>query len=140
VGELTAAFVARLKADATLTALIAKYPVGSGDPAVFSVDPVPEDAVLPYVVTVGEVTQVPEDTKTTRRRRVVRDVRVYADANGGADLIEDAQERIHDLFHRFLLVVTGYATVIAEVAGMGVIDEKDVYGRVVTVRLTLEEV
>jgi hypothetical protein len=140
VGELTTAFVARLKTDATLLALLAKYPAGGADPAVFSFDPVPEDAALPYIVTAGEFAVTPQDTKTTRRRDAFRDVRVYADAAGSAVTVEAIQKRVRELFHRFPLVVTGFTTVIARASGATIVDEKDVYGRVVTVRLTLEEV
>ena len=57
--NLTEALYDRLTGDATLTALLATY---NGDPAVFTTDPAPGDAELPYIVTAGHVSDEPFDT------------------------------------------------------------------------------
>jgi hypothetical protein len=135
--DLTAALYSRLAEDATLTSLLASY---GGGPAIFSADPVPGDAELPYIVSAGEVTQTPADTKTTRGRQVWRDVRCYTTANGSAGAVEEIAERVRALLHRHLLEVEDHETLIAEVSGPLAADEEDAYGRVLTVKLTMMEV
>ncbi len=133
---LTAALYSRLAADSTLAALLATY----GDaPAIFTTDPAPGDAVLPYIVTAGEVTQTAWDTKTTRGRMAVRDVRCYAADSGSAAAVEAIAERVRALLHRHELVISGYTTVIADCNGPVTADEADAYGRIVTVTLHIEE-
>lgn len=134
---LTAAIHARLANDATLAGLLASY---RGEPAVFTTDPAPGDATLPYIVTAGEVAQSPFDTKTTRGRQVSRDVRCYALADGSAVVIEAIVERVRALLHRRILAVLGFSWIMAECSGPIVADEQDAYGRILTVKLTLEEV
>ena len=46
---ITAAIHSRLSGDATLAALLSTY---EALPAVFTIDPAPEEAMLPYIVTV----------------------------------------------------------------------------------------
>lgn len=135
--NLTAALHARLTGDADLVALLNTF---EGEPAVFTADPAPGKAELPYIVTAGEVAQTPFDTKTTRGRQVWRDVRCYAPASGSAALVEQIAERVRALLHRHWLEVEGHETYVAEVAGPVAADEEDAYGRVLTLRLILGEV
>jgi hypothetical protein len=134
--NLTAAIYARLAGDETLASLLASY---QGEPAVFTTDPAPESAVLPFIVTAGSVTESPFDTKTTRGRTVWRDVRCYAPATGSARPVEEIAERARWLLHRYRLVVDGQEVWIAEVSGPIAADEDDAYGRVLTLRLVLME-
>jgi hypothetical protein len=134
---ITAAIYTRLANDATLTALLAKY---DGSPAIFTTDPAPGDAVLPFIVTAGEAVNSPFDTKTTRGNTVWRDVRCYGQASGSAAKIEAIADRVRDLLHRQTLSVAGYNYVLSECSGPVVADEQDVYGRILTVKLTIEEV
>jgi hypothetical protein len=134
--DLTAALYDRLTGDATLTAMLATF---GGEPAVFTTDPAPEKAELPYIVSAGSVSDSPMDTKTTRGRQVWRDVRCYAPAIGSAVVIEAIAERVRELLHRHQLAVSGMETWIAEVTGPIVADEEDAYGRILTVRLVMME-
>ncbi|OGC95312.1 MAG: hypothetical protein A2W25_05190 [candidate division Zixibacteria bacterium RBG_16_53_22] len=134
---LTSAISERLAQDATLTGLLATY---KGSPAVFTTDPAPGDTELPYIVTAGEVAQVPFDTKTTRGRDLMRDVRCYAKADGSAVVIETIAERVRFLLHRHKLVINGYQTIVSNCAGPIVADEKDFYGRIISVSLIAQEV
>jgi len=127
----------RMAGDATLTALISTY---RGAPAVFTIDPAPGDATLPYIVSAGQPVDTPFDTKTTRGRQLTRDIRCYASADGSAELIESIAERVRELFHRQVLTITGFVWIWAECSGPIVADEQDAYGRVVSVRMTIEEV
>jgi hypothetical protein len=134
--NLTEALYDRLTGDATLAGLLATY---RGDPAVFTTDPAPGDADLPYIVTAGHVSDEPFDTKTTRGREVYRDVRCYAAADGSAVTVEAMAERVRALLHRYELLVTDFVVWLAECSGPVVADEQDAYGRVLTIRLVMEE-
>lgn len=134
---LTAAVYDRMANDATLTALLATY---QGEPAIFTIEPVPGDAKLPYIVTAGEMSQAPFDTKVDRGRRAFRDVRCYAPADGTAITVEAMAERVRSLFHRYSLTVTDFGVIVANVVGPVEADEKDAYGRILTVEFMLMEV
>lgn len=134
---LTAAVYDRMANDATLTGLISTY---KGEPAIFTIDPVPGDATLPYIVTAGEIAQAPFDTKTTRGRRPFRDVRCYASADGSAVTVEAMAERVRALFHRYELTVVDFGVIVANCVGPIVADEQDAYGRILTVEFMLVEV
>ena len=134
---LTAAIYDVLSGDATLTAMLGTY---QSAPAVFTTDPAPGDAVLPYIVTAGEVVDTPEDTKTTRGRDVWRDVRCYAPATGSAATVEAMAERVRALLHRQALVIEGFVWVYALCTGPIVADEPYAYGRIVTIQLRCEEI
>lgn len=135
--NLTAALYDRLAGDATLTALLATY---RGEPAIFTVDPAPPDAALPYIVTAGSVVDNAWDTKTTRGRQVWRDVRCYAPATGSSVTVEAIAERVRALLHRHYLEVDDHVTYLAETAGPIASGDTEAYGRIVTVRLTIGEV
>lgn len=134
--NLTEAIHARLTGDVTLTGLLSTY---QGMPSVFTTDPAPEDASLPFIVSAGQVSDVAFDTKTSRGREMRRDVRCYASASGSAVTIEAIAERVRSLLHRYQLAVSGMETWIAEVTGPIAADEDDAYGRILTVRLLLVE-
>lgn len=135
--NLTAALYDRLAGDDTLVSFLAEY---HGAAAIFTSDPAPANASLPYLVSAGEVAQRPYDTKTTRGREVWRDVRCYTPAGGSAELVEQIAERVRALLHRYALTVDGAETWVAEASGPTAADEDDCYGRVVSLRLVLMEV
>ena len=135
--NLTEPIHERLADDATLAALLATY---RGAAAVFTVDPAPGDADLPYIVAAGSVSDAAKDTKTTRIREVRRDVRCYAPATGSAVTVEAMAERARALLHRYALEVDGHETWVAEASGPVAADETDAYARIVTVRWLLQEV
>ena len=136
MGVITEGFYDVMAADATLTALLATY---NGSPAIFTVDPAPDDAELPYIVTAGEIVSSAFDTKTTRGRELRRDVRCYAEADDSAVTVESMAERVYTLFHRQTIAIEGFGVWVAECSGPIAADEEDAYGRVVTVRLLLVE-
>ena len=135
--NLTDPFYECMAGDPTLAAMLATY---KGAPAVFTTDPVPGDALLPYIVTAGEVVGTPFDTKTSRGRTVWRDVRCYDNANGSAVQVELMAERVRALFHRQAISITDFEWIWGECSGPIVADELKAYGRVVTVKITIEEV
>ena len=137
MSALTQGIYDRLSGDATLAGLLATY---GGAPAVFTADPAPGDAELPYIVSAGAVADVAFDTKTTRGREVTRDVRCYAAASGSAATVEAIAERVRALLHRHALTVSGYEVWVAECSGPMAADESGAYGRIVTVRFLMAEV
>lgn len=136
MGILTGAIYEVLANDATLAGLLSTY---GGSPAIFTMDPAPGDAELPYIVTAGEFSQEATDTKGSRGRELRRDVRCYADADGSAVDVEAIAERVRALLHRQALVIPGFVWILAECIGPVVADEPDAYGRIVTVRMRVEE-
>lgn len=125
-----------LAGDPTLVGMLASY---KGNPGIFTTHPVPGDAQTPYVVTVGEVSQQPWDTKTTRGRNMIRDVRAYAAADGNNIPVEAIIERIRSLLHRQSITIGGFQWVISNVTGPITLDERDYYGRVVSLSLKAQE-
>lgn len=133
---LTHAIYNVLAGDATLTGLLNTY---DGEPAIFTTDPAPGDAAMPYIVTAGEVAQEPWDTKTTRGRIATRDVRCYTAESGSAQVVESMAERVYALFHRQEIAITDYEWVMCECSGPTAADEQEAYGRIVTIRMTVQE-
>lgn len=133
---LTQAIYDKLAGDATLVGMLATY---KGNPAIFTTDPAPGDATMPYLVSAGEAAQTPFDTKTTRGREALRDVRCYAEADGSAVVIEAIAERVRALLHRQTLTITGYHWMLSDCTGPLAADETDVYGRVISVRVIAME-
>lgn len=127
----------RLATDATLAGMLSTY---AGVAAVFTVDPVPDDAVLPYVVIPGAVATVPADTKTMLGRQSTYDVRCYTAATGSTVAVDAIAERVRSLLHRQPIAVAGFGVYVANATGPSEgPEEPDAYGRIVTIRLTMQE-
>ena len=136
MNALTQGIYDYLSTDLPLVAMLASY---EGAPAIFTIDPVPGDAVLPYLVSSGDVADTSFDTKLDLGRRIWRDVRCYATADGDSIPVELIAERVRALLHRHRLVVAGYGTLVAECSGPVTRNEQDVYGRIVSVKLIMME-
>lgn len=134
--EITKAVFNVLNGDSTLTDMLSTF---DGVPAIFTTDPTPLKAKLPYIVTAGQVSDVAFDTKTTDGRDFVRDIRCYSkNTRGSTDEIEDIAERVRFLFHRKPFTITGFGVIISNVTGPIARDEEDVYGRILTLQSTME--
>jgi len=116
--------------------LLATY---RGGAAFFTTDPPPGDATMPFGISAGQVAVTPWDTKTTLGRETWRDLRFYTAADGSAVTVEALAQRARELLHRQILPVAGYSVIVAECTGPIVADEQDAYGRIVTIRLMMEE-
>ena len=139
--NLSAALHAWLTASPQVTSQLATY---NGAPAIFTTHPAPIDAERPYITTDGDAVNNPADTKTSRGRSVWRDIRVFDDATGSTARVNAIAEAVRARLHRQLIPVAGFDTGIAEVTGPaamdhGLNDDHTVYGRLLTVRLRLEE-
>ena len=124
----------RLINDLTLTALLSTYGASKG---IFSTVPVPEDARPPYIV-INLVNDQPHDSKATRGREQVWDIGCYAAETGSLSALETIAERVRTLFHRHILTVTGYTTIIAEASITPGVNDNQIYGLIVTIRLVME--
>jgi hypothetical protein len=138
VEALTQAVYDLLTSDTTLAGLLATYGEYGG-PAVFTTDPAPGDAALPYIVTAGAPVDTAFDTKTSEGRRVWRDFRCYAEKDGSSVTVEAIAERVRGLLHRTPFVIDGYEVQIVECSGPVAADEPDAYGRIVTAKITMME-
>lgn len=134
---LTKAIHDLLAADVTLTDMLALY---EALPAIFTIDPVPGDAVLPYIVTSGEISQVPFDTKLSQGRNLIRDVRCYTPDSGSSVLIESIAERVYFLLHRKEISISGFQWLISNCTGPIVANEQDVYGRIISLNLIAQAI
>ena len=134
MSALSAAFYGLLSGDTALTDVVKTW---DGRPAIFTYEPVPKDVELPYIITSGEIADTPNDSKDTTGRRIIRDIRVYADRTGSTVTIEALAERIRTLFHRSSISVTGFKTIYVSVSGPRIADEDKVYGRILSVELLL---
>ena len=134
MNALTQGIYDYLSSDPPLVGMLASY---EGAPAIFTIDPVPGDAVLPYLVSSGDVADTSFDTKLDLGRRIWRDVRYYATADGDSIPVEQIAERVRRLLHRHSLVVDGYGVLVAECSGPRAANEQDVYRRIVTVKLIM---
>jgi hypothetical protein len=131
--SLTATVYATLTGDAALVGMLATY---KGSPAVFTTDPPPSSAQLPYIVTAGDLATNPFDTKDSQGEEIYRDIRCYTPASGSSTLVDAIADRVKALLHRQPLVVDGREVLLASVSGprSGPVEEK-AYARVVTLRV-----
>jgi len=127
---LTSPFFDVMSTDAALALLLNVY---NGEPAVFTIDPVPGDAVYPLIVTSGEVVRTPNEAKNCRGFFVIRDIRCYTEANGSAAVVEDMAARVYALFHRVPLSIPGYNWIMSDVGGPIEANVNDYYGRILSV-------
>jgi hypothetical protein len=125
----------RLTEDPELTNLLAQF---RGAPAVFLSTPLPEGVTLPYVAVGGIVGQVAHEAKREAGRKILRDVNCYTLANGDTATVDAIAERIWWLFHKTPLTIDGWENnVITATGPMEAPTDKTMYGRVVTLELTI---
>lgn len=122
----------KLKADSTLVSLLRPYKT---NPAIFLATPVPTDAVMPFIIIDGAVSDTPMDSTSEEIRNMLVDVRIYTDATGLPDTVETILERVRQLLHGQKLTLSGWTNnaTIAENTAVAP-SEADVYGRILTIR------
>ncbi|MEE8262754.1 MAG: DUF3168 domain-containing protein [Gammaproteobacteria bacterium] len=137
--DITQAFFDALSADSNLVALLSTF---SGQPAIFTGRTIPPDADRPYVWTVGEASQEPdEEAKDTAARTLVRDIWIVADDKGSADEVEEIAERVREIMHRAALTLGAVQwRTMASGPRMGETDDKSrLQARIVSVRASFFE-
>jgi hypothetical protein len=136
---VTQAVYERLAFDSALASMLASF---EGRPAIFTYEPVPGDAPLPYILTAGDLlgrVRVPESTKLTYGARVARDVRIFAEASGSMAQVEAIAERVWELFEKAVLFVPGWTQVLRSRADRPIIGPRDerVYMLIVSVTISV---
>jgi hypothetical protein len=130
-------------ADETLTDLLGEY---QGEPSIFTKRPVPTGATYPIVLADTVVTDVNADFLNEDFRIIDRDIVVYGESEvavGGETVshyraVEQAAERIRELFHGQRVEITGWDLVDIRVLGpISAPTEADESGRLVTLTLRL---
>jgi len=138
MSAITQAIHGKLEGDTELTGMLATY---QGRPAIFTFEPVPEDAIRPYIIAAGHVSDNYEgiSTKTRAGRDILRDIRCYVD-RGDMARVEDIAERVRQLFHRGSLEITGWKTVRVNASGPTIGTPEDTaHGLIVTISFTIQE-
>lgn len=134
----TSALITALKNDATLQGLMGSY---GGASAWFSVFPTPGDATRPVGVirpASDPMDGLQFESKDSESREITYDIDLFTDATGSVVTLESAAERVHALFHRQTLAVTGYDTAQVRATGpLPLPTDHTAYGRRVSVRLDL---
>ncbi len=126
---------ARLVGIAGITSLVGTF---QSLPAIFTGANIPNPMVGTYVVIHDSLVNDPFDTKTSVGRVLETDIGTYADESGDVTEVQAIAELIRDAFHREPLTVVGFGTLIARARGpIQVPTEQQMYGRIVTVQLTL---
>ena len=142
MSEVTQAFWHALTGDGYLQSTLGVYPSGTTTAAVFTTEPIPGDADItsPFIVTAGNVSDIPFDWKQTENfgREVLRDVRCYAPETGGALVVENVAEQVRTIFHRRQILVYASTWVLSTVQNIITADEDGFFGRVVSVRVLLD--
>lgn len=134
------AITQRLVSDASLDGLLARSVITASAPAVYSTIPVPADAVLPYVVVSGPVSDVPDDAFDAEYREVLIDLHAYDsrpdDGGGSVSAVNSIAERVRYLFHRKPLDLSPSSRcLVSECRGPISLDASEAFGRVTQLRL-----
>jgi len=144
MNALSQAIYGVLSADSTLTGLLAVYtpPGASAAPAIFSADPVPYDALRPYIVWAGAMHDAPFGGKVedTTGREIHLDIRIIVEATASSALADSIAERIRALLHNVPLSVAGFTNIIARcIAGpFNVPSDPRIMARGLTFQWTLQ--
>lgn len=135
---VTKAIYERLSRDEILKRMISTY---KGKPSIFTIEPIPENASLPYIVISGHVFDEPFDSQTTRGRRIRENVFCFTKADGSMLNVEKIAERVRELLHRKEkeIEVEGYQTVLVRCTGPNSIFLDGVYGMVINVEFYIDK-
>jgi len=127
---LRGAIFQKLIANGNITSNVSEY---LNYPAIFTVEPIPTDVNLPYII-VSQVSEVPNDTKTNDGRELLIDIRIYTQKNGNVNVIENLVEEVYQEFHNEIVVVDNFQNYLLRVVDIVNSDEEEVYGRIVSIR------
>lgn len=138
MNAITAAFYNRLSTDPGIGLLLVNEYLGAAP--IFVRRPLPVDVVFPCIATPGNVSDIPDDAKNSRMRRILRDIYIYDRATNGINALERIAERTLELFHRAAFPVEGYSVIVSECEGPSVAPtDETLEGRIVQVQLLLSK-
>jgi len=127
---LRGAIFQKLIANGNITSNVSEY---LNYPAIFTVEPIPTDVNLPYII-VSQVSEVPNDTKTSDGRELLVDIRIYTQRNGNLNVLESLTEEVYQEFHNEIVVVDNFQNYLLRVVDIVNSDEEEAYGRIVSIR------
>ena len=127
---LRGAIFQKLISNENITNNVSEY---LGYPSIFTVEPIPTDVELPYVI-VSQVSEVPNETKTKDGRSILIDIRIYTNEDGNISLIENLVEEIYQMFHNKEISTNDFENYLLRVVEISNADEEKVYGRIVSIR------
>jgi len=128
--ELRSKIFQKLISNENITNNVSEY---LGYPSIFTVEPIPTDVELPYVI-VSQVSEVPNETKTKDGRSILIDIRIYTNEDGNISLIENLVEEIYQMFHNKEISTNDFENYLLRVVEISNADEEKVYGRIVSIR------
>ena len=134
---ITKALYLKLAGDTTLVGYLSKYQT---QPAIFTVDPAPENAEFPYLVLAGDSAGQAFDTKLTQGQTVWRDIRIYAKQSGSAEEVEKIANRVRKVLHRSILSDSAIRSIVIDCTSPQAADDDRAYGRMITAKITFLEV
>lgn len=135
--RVTGAIASRMIEDSELIGRLNSF---KGEPCVFSYFPVETKADPPFIV-IEPLTDIPFDSKNgCFGRDIQKRISCWILPSGTFSKVEQIMELIRKLFHRHLLEIEGYRTVIANVENIG-LDNSDVryVGMSLELRLVIQE-
>ena len=98
-----------LNADVSVTSTLASYDFGSGSqPAIFTVNPPPQDAPTPLVLIVQTSAALSGRDRTTRGGEIGLDVTIWGDRGESEASINDAAMVVWRSLDRATISVSGY--------------------------------
>jgi len=127
---LRGAIFQKLIANGNITSNVSEY---LNYPAIFTVEPIPTDVNLPYII-VSQVSEVPNDTKTSDGRELLVDIRIYTQRDGNLNTLETLTEEVYQEFHNEVVAVDNFQNYLLRVVDIVNSDEEEVYGRIVSIR------
>ena len=127
---LRGAIFQKLISNENITNNVSEY---LGYPSIFTVEPIPTDVELPYVIA-SQVSEVPNETKTKDGRSILIDIRIYTNEDGNISLIENLVEEIYQMFHNKEISTNDFENYLLRVVEISNADEEKVYGRIVSIR------
>lgn len=128
--ELRSKIFQKLISNENITNNVSEY---LGYPSIFTVEPIPTDVELPYII-VNQVSEVPNETKTKDGRSILIDIRIYTNEDGNISLIENLVEEIYQMFHNKEISTNDFENYLLRVVEISNADEEKVYGRIVSIR------
>lgn len=128
-----------LRGESTITADLPAY---EGGFSIFNTSPIPPDAPWPMIVFTVAQGWENFDTKTTTGHEIFIDIGVFDEASGSTVIIDRLAEAVRDFLHRNLtaLTIAGFNLRIISATGPISNDVEKVYGRMVSLRLVIEEI
>jgi hypothetical protein len=136
--DLSDPLYAAIKGNTGIAAALSVY---QGQPAIFTIRPVPKDAQFPMILVAGDITYGDEDFIDAEMPAIMRDIAIYGQNPVHYRTVETLGYAVRDLFHRKResLTVSGWSVTDIRCSGpiVAPVDDDTTVGRIVTLRIRL---